>query len=268
MRTRATFLTAIAAITLAAVLIVTSLPKTSYAGITLLQTKTGSKTSGTGTTFTVSMATTATTDLVVCVATNDSATLSSTTGLSASSMSFNKIDDLVEGSVGGAIADVSIWYAYNITGATTPSITVTFTAGLIGGAICREYSGIQSSSDPLDKHTIANNGSVTQNAAPNSGATATLTGSNDLVVGAAGTGDSGNTYTAAGSFGNATTLKIGTTVDMGMEDLILSGSTAAQTATFTITNTDNWSCGVAAFKATGSTSAGPTFVSQQVIYFQ
>lgn len=214
--------------------------------ITLLQTKTTSKTASAGTTSTVALSTTTTGSLVVVGGNNDKGTTLGITGIACTGMSFTKIEDIVEG--GGAIADVSLWYAFNITGNTTPTLTVTYAAGLIGGAIVREYSGLLTT-DPLDKHTSAK--SITTTNAPNSGATGTQTGSNDLVIGFAGTGDSGNTYTAGATYGNATTLKVGTTVDMGMEDLILSSSSLPQTATFTITNLSDWACTIATFQAAG-----------------
>lgn len=206
----------------------------------LLQTKTSSKTAGAGTTSTASMSTTTTGGLVVVVTCTDSG-VNSVSGISCAGMSFTKIDDSL---VSGGTYAVSMWYAYNITTQTTPTLTVTYVAGCVGGAIIREYSGA-TTSDPLDKHAAPGTGN---NAAPTSGATATQTGSNDLVIGGAGTGDSGNTYTAGAGYGNATTLKIGTTVDLGMEDKQLSGSTAAQTAVFSITNISVWACEVATFK--------------------
>ncbi len=208
----------------------------------LLQTKTASKTSGAGTTATSSLATTTTGSLVVVGCQNDSGSLGGITGISCTGMTFTKIDEL---QTGDTLFNGSLWYAYNITGATTPTLTVTFAAGLIGGAIIREYSG-GITTDPLDKHTIAHEASA--NANLNSGATAAQTGLNNLVIGFGGTGDSGNTYTAGAGYSNATTLKIGTTVDLGMEDKTLSGSTAAQTATFTVTNVSTWVCAVATFK--------------------
>lgn len=248
-----------------AAMVLFMLPLSVDAAITLIQTRTGTKLVTGGTTFTIAMSTNTTTgDLVVCVSTNDSPSLNGTTGLAATGMTFTKIDDKL---TGDSSYDISTWYAWNITGATAPTITVTVPTGFIGGAICREYSGIQSTSDPLDKHAIAaNTNGVTGTNAPNSGATATLTGSNDLVVGAAGTGDSGNTYTAGATYGNATTLAVGTTVDMGMEDKILSGSTAAQTANFTITNVSVWAAGVAAFQPTGGGGGGTTNTNHTSAY--
>lgn len=243
---------------LIAVLLVATTPQQASAAILLVQTRTGIKTASAGTTFTVTMTTNTTTgNTVICGVANDSALVNQTTGLAATGMTFTKITDQVEGTGGtsGAVVAGSLWEAVNITGATAPVITVTFTAGLAGGAICREYSGLAAA--PTDKHASANNG-VVLSAAPNSGPTATLTGSNDLVVGYAATGDSGNTYTAGATFGNAFTLKVGTTLDMGMEDKILSGSTLAQTATFTITNLDNWSAAVETLQAAGAAPTPPT----------
>lgn len=176
---------------------------------------------------------------MVVVATTDSG-LNSITSITCTGMTFTKIDGLL---VAGGTYDVSAWYAYNITGSATPTLTVNYVAGAIGGAIIREYSG-GTTTDPLDKSASATGTTATLS----SGATAALVGSNDLVIGFGGTGDSGNTYTAGAGYSNATTLKIGTTVDMGLEDKSLVGSTAAQTATFTVTNISNSACIVATFK--------------------
>lgn len=208
----------------------------------LLQTKTASKTLAAGTTATVSLGNTTNGSLVVVGCMCDSGSTGGITSITCSGMSFTKIDDAL---TGDTLFNGSLWYAYNITGATTPTLTVNFGAFLIGGAIIREYSGAMIT-DPLDKHAIDQE--VSANTNLNSGATATQTGSNDLVIGFGGTGDSGNTYTAGGGYGNATTLKVGTTVDLGMEEKTLSGSTAAQTATFTVTNSSVWVCAVSTFQ--------------------
>ena len=205
----------------------------------LKQTQTSSKTLSAGTTSTASLSTTTAGSLVVVCTTTDSGT-NSISSITCAGMSFAKVDSSL---VSGGTYDVELWYAFNITAQTTPTLTINYVAGAIGGGIIREYSG-GLTTDPLDKHVIA----VGTTASLSSGATAALTGSNDLVIGYGGTGDSGNTYTAGSGFANATTLKVGTTVDMGMEDKTLSGSTAAQTATFTITNISNNACGVATFQ--------------------
>lgn len=207
----------------------------------LLQTQTSSKTSSAGTTSTASLSTTTTGSLVVVTATTDSG-VSSVSSITCAGMTFVKWDDSL---AAGGTYGISFWYALNITGNTTPTLTVNYIAGAIGGAIIREYSGGYT---VLDQHKIG----TTTTTSMSSGATSTLTGTNDLVIGYGGTGDSGNTYTAGAGFANAVTLKIGTTVDMGFEDKTLSGSNAAQTATFTITNVSNGACGVATFQASAS----------------
>lgn len=223
----------------------------------LLQTQTSSKTLSAGTTSTAAMSTTTTGSVVVVVGNTDKgATLGGITSVTCAGMTFTQVDESVEG--GGAIADVQFFRAFNITGNTTPTLTVNYAAGMIGGAIIREYSGALTT-DPLDKHTITKSG--TANNAPNSGATATQTNTDDLVIGYAGTGDSGNTYTAGSGFTNATTLKIGTTVDMGMQDKILSGDSSAQTSIFSITNVSDWACGVATFKSNAG-GAAPVYAQR------
>lgn len=236
-------------------LILFAFPVNTDAAITLIQTRTGQKTATAGTTFTVTMTTNTTTgNTVIAMVANDQSTLNNTTGITCTGMTFTKIDDNINGGTGAQ--NGSLWYAFNITGATAPVCTVTVTAGLVAGAIFREYSGL-STTDPLDKHATAKDTSA--NLAPNSGATATLTGSSDLVVGGASTLDGGNTYTAGATYGNATTLSYATaTGDLGMEDKILSGSTAAQTATFSIGNTSDWDAFVATFQAAGGGGGGGT----------
>lgn len=216
------------------------------------QTVTSSKTVNTGTTSTANLATTGTGNLVVVGTCTDSG-VSSITGIACSGMSFAKIDDSL---VSGGTYGVSLWYAYNITTAVAPTLTLTYVGGAIGGAIVREYSGISTIS-PLDQHIIAAGSST----APSSGASAALTRTNDLVVGFGGTGDSGNTYTAGSGYTAATTLKIGTTVDMGIEDKLLIGIPTAQTANFTITGSSVWACVVATFMSAESSKSGGNYSS-------
>lgn len=212
--------------------------------IVLLQTQTASKTLTAGATATASLNSTFDGSLVVVVGNNDNGALSGITSVTCAGMSFTKLDDLVSSPSGG-FANVSFWYAWNIARQTTPILTVNFSSGLIGGAIVREYTGLRTTSDPLDKHAIA--AAVTASSALNSGATAAQTGNSNLIIGYGGTDDSGNTYTAGAGYSSALTLKVGVTVDLGIESRILSSLSTAQTATFAITNVSNWCCGIATF---------------------
>lgn len=218
-------------------------------GAALLQTKTGTSTGGVSTT-TATLNTTALSSLVVVTAFDDSGTNGVITGITCTGMTFAKIDENHD--TGGTHG--SFWYSYNTSSvATNPTLTVTNNQGgglSSVGIIVREYIG-PTPYDPLDKHIVAIGGS---SGTPSSGATAALVGADDLVIGWGGTLDSGNTYTAGTGYANATTLKVGTTLDMGMEDKKLIGITTAQTATFTITNSSFWTCGVATFKTSSSVS--------------
>lgn len=209
----------------------------------LVQTKAGTKTAGTGTTLTATWTSNTTTaNLIVVGICTDNGTNSVTSITDSQSNVYTKI---TESNVSTGGFNVSLWYAKNITGGTTPTVTATLIAGTIAGMICREYSGIDTT-DPLDKYAIAPDTGAS--ASPNSGATGTQTEINNLVIGFAGSGDSSNTYTAGAGYGNAVTQGVGTTLDLGMEDKILSNSTSAQTATFSITVSSFWACAVATFK--------------------
>lgn len=90
-----------------------------------------------------------------------------------------------------------VWYAKNIAGGTTPTVTVTFGASLSGVdtyTSIHEYSGLDTTA-PLDR-TAAANGT---GAAPSSGNTAATTAADDLVFGfcyAGGTASAGSGFTS------------------------------------------------------------------------
>lgn len=225
----------------------------------MIQTKTGTSTAGSATT-TVSLNSTTTGSLVVVNVFDDSATNGVITGISCSGMSFTKIDENHD--TGGTHG--SFWYSYNTTPAASPTLTVTNSqaGGLSSvGVIVREYFGI-STTNPLDKHVVAIGGSSN---APSSGATSALASPNQLVIGWGGTLDSGNTYTAGAGFSNAVTLKLGATLDMGLEDKVLSGISTAQTGNFSITNASFWTCGVATFNLAYSGTSGANYESPRHI---
>lgn len=210
-----------------------------------LQTKTSSKTATAGTTSTVVLSTTTTgSTVVVVVCSTKGVALGGVTGISCTGMTFTQVDEQPEGGT-GTVADGAFWKAENITGAVTPTLTVTYTAALLGGAIIREYASTTPGS--IDQHIAAKNVGAAGTAL-SSGASPAQVGTNDLVIGWGVTGDGGNVYTAGATYGNATSLSIGGAIDMALEDKVLSGSTAAQTATFSVSAVANWGCGVATFK--------------------
>lgn len=101
-------------------------------------------------------------------------------------------------------------------------------------------------SNPLDRHATH------QSLATNTNTPACGVGSlnfyNELVVGYAGTLDSGNTYTPGSGYGNAVTLKVSTILDMGVEDKYLGRTQTGQNAIFTINNADPYVGGIATFR--------------------
>jgi hypothetical protein len=137
-----------------------------------------------------------------------------------------------------------LWYAYNIVGGVKPVITVTMASSTTACAGAQEFSGILSTSDPLDK-TSSGHGT---SGSPSSGATATTTQNTELVVG----GLSYTTFTpAAGSgFSNLLTFNDGT--DWGFIESKVVTSTGAQTATSSTSFSVAWDCTVATFKASTS----------------
>ncbi len=137
----------------------------------LVQTKALYQNNGAGTTDAIVWNSNTTTGNMVLVSIGIvGTTVSSITD--SQSNTYTKID-------GTGTSRAELWYAYNITGGTTP--TVTATCGAIGAnvtMIIREYSGL-TTTDPLDKHVVGTGAST----AASSGATAATAQANELVVG-------------------------------------------------------------------------------------
>lgn len=147
---------------------------------------------------------------------------------------FTKIDGAT------STSRTELWYAYNITGLTAPTVTITFGGAGNCAAIVREYSGV-TKTDPLDKHVIA---TVTTSSSPSSGASAAITAAGQLVVGYGGLNVNG-AWTAGSGYGRLTT-SIGGFHGCAIEDLKAPGATA-QTATFTNAQAGSGACGVVSF---------------------
>src|SRR5206468_3639939 len=111
----------------------------------LLQTKPGSNlASSTTPTFTWGSNTTIGSTIIVGI-TNDSGVINNITSVTDSQgNTYTKRDEKIDGGT-PAIASASLWIAENITGGTTPTMTV-HAAGLYNiSFIAREYSGLASS---------------------------------------------------------------------------------------------------------------------------
>ena len=157
----------------------------------------------------------------------------------------------------GSITNLEVWYAANITGLTTPTVTAYFGGG--GGTThaivyAREYSGLATSSI-TDVYTSANGNSTT---GVSSGASASTNNPNELVVGILcdDNGINHETSSAGSGYGHYVETAPNTALYLALEDKVVS-STGTQTATFgTITSPSSWVCAVATFQAPVSLPIG------------
>lgn len=139
---------------------------------------------------------------------------------------------------------LDMWYAKNITGGTTPTVTAHLASSIQANIIVREYSGLDTSA-PLDQNTINNGIGGTAS----SGNTSTTTQANELLIG--GLTSLAGTITVGSGYGNLTSETFsGTTISGYMEDQIVS-STGAYAATFG-GPASIWICGIATFIAAGA----------------
>ncbi len=134
-----------------------------------------------------------------------------------------------------SVIDQEIWYAQNITGGAG-SVTVNHTADNCA-IYAREYSGFNT----LD----AVGSAIGSSATPNTGTVNTAFANELLIVSAGDDHGTGQTYTAAGTYGDMVGT-VTTLTGIGMEDAIQSG-TAAQTGTLTYGNSADWVALMATF---------------------
>ena len=141
-------------------------------------------------------------------------------------------------------ATVSMWYAKNITGGASHTITVNYDDTITFASTCvaQEFSGIDTTA-PLDVYAST----AATSTSPTSGATSSTTLADELVVGGLAFTAATTTVTLGSGYTNLGTTHQ-TNAGVGMESKIVSG-TGAQTATFTLGASRSWSCAVATFKA-------------------
>lgn len=199
----------------------------------LVQTATGGTTSGTSHTVTWGSDTTTGNLFVASIMVGGASSVSSITD--SQSNTWTKITSLT----GTSTVTLEIWYSKNITGGTTPTITINH-SNQQANSIVREFSGLDTAS-PLDKSAIA----AGIGGSPSSGATATTTSANELVVGFAA--DIVNAGTVGAGYSNLLRQqKAGTTMSAYIEGKTVT-STGTQTATFGGMSSI-WVVGVATFK--------------------
>lgn len=136
---------------------------------------------------------------------------------------------------------VELWYAYNITGGTTPTVTVTIGVANPFNVVIAEYSGVANWIDPLDK-TATSSGS---GGTASTGTTATTTYNKELVIAALASfsvnPDVGSGYSHYFEEHNGSSLDYAAIQDKAVT------STGTQSGTFTGT-TSQWTAGIATFR--------------------
>lgn len=133
---------------------------------------------------------------------------------------------------------IQLFYAPNCkAGANTVTAHFSSTGGTFILMSIAEYSGVNT----LDQKTSTGlgNGSTAS-----SGTTSATTQANELIIGYASTSAAHTTthFTAGAGY----TIRQNTVLSLGIEDKTVS-STGTQSATFSMTASDNWGCGIATF---------------------
>lgn len=209
--------------------------------ISLIQQTTGSKTNAVAGNCTSVMANTTTGNCLILGIIN-TATTNKVTGVTDGTNTFVKIDVGVQFGASGT-GWITLWYAKNITGLTTPTVTATVTgAGVGSGMVAAEYSGLDTTA-PFDqfKYTGGTTTAITSGASP------TTAQADELVVGFGASDWGNNGYTVGAGYGHLKTMG-NADLDCSMEDKIVA-ATAAMTATMTLGNASDQAGGVATFKA-------------------
>lgn len=182
--------------------------------------------------------------IVVTVSDNGGVTNGITSVTDSKGNTYTKIPNESDGS-----STLSMWYAKNITGGASHTVTIAWNTSLVSQAsfIAQEFSGSDTTS-PLDRYTSAHSTSTT----PSSGATPTTTTDAQLVVAGVAYFSTNTTTTLGSGYSNLASTGI-TNANVSMESKVIS-SAAAQTGTFTLAASKSWAAGVATFKATGGTA--------------
>lgn len=212
----------------------------------LIQARTGQNTS----TTTLSITTTSNTvtgDMLFLAIIGNTAT-DRISGVTATGASFAKIAGISNTIGGGAASRISVWYAFNVTGATTPTVAIAKSATWAIQAVLFHIRGL-TTTDPLDK-TASAGGTTT---AISSGATATLTQADEYVIGIGASDAGGATYTVGATYGNLNQIAAAAG-DIAMQSKAVAATTAV-TSTMTLSATSDQIGAVATFKVASTVTA-------------
>jgi hypothetical protein len=211
----------------------------------LVQTTPGSATGANTALSLTAFGSNTTTGNAIIVVVNETTALNGVVSITDTQLNtYARVDSGTFTDEAAATHDCEIWIAQNITGGASNVVKVNHTSSGIA-AIAREYSGLATAS-ASDKvaHTTGTGTALS------SGATATTTQANELVIGWGGTGHGATiTYSNGAGFANATT-SANSACQVGMDDLTVA-ATGAQTGLLTINTSSNWFAGVATFKIAG-----------------
>lgn len=139
-----------------------------------------------------------------------------------------------------------MWYAVVATGGSSFQVSVTWDTGFTSKIefVAQEFQGF-TGTPTLDVSHFAPASGGTTSTAPNSGATATTSQANELVVGGAQHSGSTSAFSLGTGYTNLGTVNSASCA-VAQESKVVS-STGTQTAAFTIAASREWICGVATF---------------------
>jgi len=172
--------------------------------------------------------------IVVSISTNGTANaVTSVTDVAGNT--YTKVWSVVNSSVTS-----DLWYASNITGGASQTVTVSVSSTRATAVVAHEYSGIAVTS-PLDKSVTATGSSNS----PASGSTSTTTVANEIVIGAVAMLGGTTTFTAGSGYTNLN-QQDAANVAVAQESLVVA-STGTQAASFGASATTIWACGCITF---------------------
>lgn len=181
--------------------------------------------------------------VIVGVCTNQASGLVSVTKVTDSQGNIYNPAKSFTNTVGGYV--VEVWYASNVTGGTTPTVTFNSIRAITGGIIVREYSGL-ATVNSFDTGA----GAAGSGASPSSGSTPIATRTaNEVVVGVMIYGSVTPTISLGSGYSNLTLVTGGGSTHLGAEDKVVASS-ASQTATFGSTASAAFECAVVTFSDT------------------
>lgn len=228
---------------------------------TLVQSQSGTATTGTTLTLTLGLPTTARNCLVVCFGSTENTTNPNLTGITLGASADNFARAKQTNTAGVANAD--IWTDQDCAGGQT-SIVLTFTAGTGGGTgigvWVEEWSGIALTA-AVDK-TNSSSGSTTS---WSSGSTGTLTNPNEVIVGCSMGFATGITFnTPSAPWTELGTLTAGTTNRMAAGWQTVTATTA-QTYNSTLSGTGpSWAAAIVTLKAAANVVVTSTLPSPAI----